>query len=265
MSASARSAAERRGAPGEARRVVLGIAGVVLFIAIWEIASRIALLNPTIFSSPGRIATAFVHQWQSGEFTSHLRVSLAEFAIAFALSMIVGVAIGVAMGLSRILEYTIDPFLWFLYSSPMIALYPLIVVWLGFGITTVIAVSFLLTVISVSVNTLAGVRSVEPQLVRAVRAFGGDQVAVVTKVILPASVPLVLAGARIGLGRALLGVVLGEMFSSNAGLGFRISYYAAQLDTSNVFVSLVTLIAIGVTTDRLCKWFESRLQRWRVA
>lgn len=265
MSASSHSGFGPSSPPHELRPIVLGITGVLLFFAIWELLSIYGVLNPTIVSSPQRIAAAFDHQWQSGEFLADLQVSLAEFAIGFALSMVIGVAIGLAMGLSRTLEYATDPFLWFLYSSPMIALYPLIVVWLGFGTTTVITVSFLLTVISVTVNTLAGVRTVEPQLVLAVRAFGGDRMAVVTKVILPASVPLVLAGARIGLGRALLGVVLGEMFSANAGLGFRISFYAAQLRTADVFVLLLALIVIGVVTDQLCKWIESHLLRWRVA
>ncbi len=243
--------------------LLLGTVGVIAFLGAWQLAADFGFLNPTIASSPGLIARAFLDQWRSGDLGADLRISMAEFSIGFALSLVVGVGLGVAMGMSRILEYAIDPFIWFLYSSPLIALYPVIVVWLGFGTTTVIAVSFLLTVVSVIVNTLAGVRSVEPMLVRAVRAFGGGRRAVITKVILPASVPLIAAGARIGLGRALLGVVLGEMFSSNAGLGFRISYYAGRLRTADVFVALLLLIAIGLATDKIFGAIETRLQRWR--
>jgi len=262
-------AARGRAQPGRRRsadrreRLVLGTLGVVALLVSWQLAADWGLLNPTIGSSPTLIARAFVAQWQSGDLLADLRVSMGEFAAGFLLALVVGVALGIAMGMSRMLEYAVDPFIWFLYSSPLIALYPVIVVWLGFGTTTVIAVSFLLTVVSIVVNTLAGVRSVEPTLIRAVRAFGGGRRAIITKVILPASVPLIAAGARIGLGRALLGVVLGEMFSSNAGLGFRISYYAGRLRTADVFVALLLLIAIGLVTDKIFKHIEARLQRWR--
>jgi NitT/TauT family transport system permease protein len=127
----------------------------------------------------------------------------------------------------------------------------------------VIAVTFLLSFVSIVVNTLAGVHSVEPQLVRAVLAFGGTRLDVVRKVILPAAVPLIIAGMRIGLGRALHGVVLGEMFSSNAGLGYRVTFYAAHLRTADVFVPLVILVVIGLVINQLGNALEARLQAWK--
>jgi NitT/TauT family transport system permease protein len=107
------------------------------------------------------------------------------------------------------------------------------------------------------------VHSVDAQLVRAVRAFGGRRIDVIFKVVLPAAVPLILAGVRIGPGRALHGVVLGEMFSSNAGLGYRISFYAAHLRTADVFVPLVILVVVGILLNQVCRMAEARLQAWR--
>ncbi len=244
-------------------QVVLGLVGTIGFLLLWEYAARIGVLNPVVVSNPTRITTAFLGQWQSGDLLGDLRVSLIEFVVGFGLSLVVGMALGIAMGLSRITEYAVDPFIWFLYASPLIAFYPLIIVWLGFGFTTVVAVTFLLSLVSIVVNTMAGVQSVDPQLVRAVRAFGGSRADVVMKVVLPAAVPLILAGVRIGLGRALHGVVLGEMFSSNAGLGYRISYYAAHLRTADVFVPLVILVVVGILLNQLCRSFEAKLQAWR--
>jgi ABC-type nitrate/sulfonate/bicarbonate transport system permease component len=235
----------------------------VLFLGLWEGMAQLGWINPVVLSSPSRIAVAFAGQWESGQFLADLRVSLSELAIGFALSLVVGVAVGIAMGLNRTTEYALDPFVWFLYSTPLVALYPLIVVWLGFGFATVLAITFMLTVIPIVVNTLAGVRSVDPSLVRAVRVFGGSRFDVVVKAVLPASLPLVLAGVRIGLGRALIGVVLGEMFSSNAGLGFRMTVYAAHLKTADVFVPLAAFVVIGVITTQLAILLESRLQSWR--
>lgn len=244
-------------------QVVLGLIGTVAFLLLWEYSARMGLLNPVVVSNPSRIAMAFLGQWQSGDLLGDLRVSLVEFIVGFGLSLIVGMALGIAMGLSRITEYAVDPFIWFLYASPLIAFYPLIIVWLGFGFTTVVAVTFLLSLVSIVVNTMAGVQSVDPQLVRAVRAFGGNRGDVVIKVVLPAAVPLILAGVRIGLGRALHGVVLGEMFSSNAGLGYRISYYAAHLRTADVFVPLVILVVVGILLNQVSRTCEAKLQAWR--
>jgi ABC-type nitrate/sulfonate/bicarbonate transport system permease component len=243
--------------------VLLGIAGLVAFGLVWEGAARVGWLNPVVVSSPGRIAVAFVGQAASGQFFGDLGVSLEELAVGFLLSVVVGVALGIAMGLHRDVEYALDPFVWFLYATPLIALYPLLVVWLGFGFVTVVTVAFLLTVVSIIVNTLAGVRSVDPVLIRAVRAFGGNRSAVIRKVILPASLPLIIAGIRIGLSRTLIGVVLGEMFSSNAGLGFRMAVYAARLRTADVFVPLIAFVVIGVVMTQLVGLFERRLQAWK--
>lgn len=241
----------------------LGLLGIVAFLTLWELVAQAGLLNPVVVSSPSRIAAAFAGQAGSGQLFGDFVVSFTELVIGFSLSLVVGVAVGVAMGLSRTTEYALDPFVWFLYSTPLIALYPLIVIWFGFGFTTVVAITFLLTVVPLAVNTLAGVRSVDPSLVRAVRAFGGTASDVVFKAVLPSSLPLVLAGVRIGLGRALIGVVLGEMFSANAGLGFRMTSYGAHLKTADVFVPLTIFIVIGVVLTQLTTLLEDRLLAWK--
>jgi NitT/TauT family transport system permease protein len=241
----------------------LGATGFAVLLLSWEFASRQGWLNPIIVSSPTAIASAFQRQLMSGALLSDLAVSSVEFAAGFGLALVVGLALGFTMGLSRVLEYAIDPFIWFLYSSPLIALYPLIVVWFGFGTATVIAITFLLTFVSIVVNAMAGVHSVDEQLVRAIRAFGGSRRDIVFKLIVPATVSHILAGARIGLGRALHGVVLGEMFGANAGLGFSIAYYAAQLKTAEVFVPLTVLVLIGIVLNQLSALLESRLLGWR--
>ena len=236
--------------------LVLGVAGLLLALAAWEAAARLGLLNPVIVSSPSLVAAAFARQWSSGDLAADAGTSLTELAVGFSLSAVVGVALGLAMGLSRRSEYALDPFVWFLYAAPVVAFYPVIIVISGFGFGTVIVITVLLSVVPIAINALAGVRSVDPVLVRAVRAFGGGRAAVIRTVILPASRPLVLAGLRIGLGRALIGVVLGEMFGANAGLGFRLTYYGARLATSDVFVPLVIVVLFGVAATQALRVLE---------
>jgi NitT/TauT family transport system permease protein len=246
-------------AAGRSRRgveqLVFGAIGLALFVVAWEFASQHGYLNPVIVSSPSQIAVSFLEQWRNGTILSDLSISMTEFAVGFVLALVFGVTLGFAMGLNRIFEYAVDPYIWFFYSCPLIAFYPLIVVWLGFGFTTVVAITFLLSFVSIVINTLAGVQSIDPQLVRAVRAFGGSDRDVAMKLLLPGAVPHILAGVR--------GVVLGEMFGSNDGLGFRLTYHAAQLQTSAVFVSLIILIVIGIVINEISGWLERRLLAWR--
>ena len=245
--------------------VILGVVGLALFVLLWELASRAGWINPVVLSSPSRIGEAFGRQWASGELPRDVQASGAEFALGFGLAVVVGVAVGVLMGLYQDAEYALDPFVWFFYAAPLVAFYPLLIIWLGFGFWTVVAITFLSTAIPIAVNTLAGIRSVDPLLVRAVRAFGGRAPDVIWKVLLPASLPLVLAGLRIGIGRALIGVVLGEMFSANVGLGFRMTFYGARLRTTDVLVPMVVIILFGVLATQVIRILETRLARWREA
>jgi len=115
-------------------KLILGILGLVLFLALWELAADAGLLNPVIVSSPSRVGSAFGGQWTSGQLLADLSVTMIEFVVGFGLSIVIGVVLGIAMGLSRLFEYMADPFVWFIYSAPLIALYPLLIVWLGLGI-----------------------------------------------------------------------------------------------------------------------------------
>jgi NitT/TauT family transport system permease protein len=242
---------------------LLGSAGLALFVGGWELVARWHWVDPIVLSSPSRVLAAVARQWNAGELPRDLAWTLTEFAVGFGLAAAVGMVLGILMGLYRTLEHALDPFVWTLYAAPLVALYPLFIVWFGFGFPTVVALTFVLTVTPITVNALAALRSVDPVLVRAVRAFGGRQRDVVLKVIVPASLPLALAGLRIGVGRALVGVVVGEMFGANAGLGFRMAFYAARLRTTDVLVAVVAIVAVGVLGTQTMRALEHRLARWR--
>lgn len=244
-------------------RLILGFIGTATLLVLWEVSARAAWLNPVVISSPSAIVAAFGQQISTGAIFKDLAVSAVEFAVGFGLALVVGVALGFAMGLSRTFEHAVDPFIWFLYSAPTIALYPILVVWFGFGFATVVAITFLLTFVSIAVNAMAGVHSVDEQLIRAIRVFGGTRRDIVFKLIFPATVAYILAGIRIGLGRALTGVTLGEMFGSHAGLGFSITYYASHLRTADVFVPLTVLVLSGLLLYRISSMIEKRLLAWR--
>jgi NitT/TauT family transport system permease protein len=239
--------------------LLLGAAGLGGLGLAWEGAARVGVIDAVVLASPGRVGTAVARQWRAGELPADLAVSAAEFVLAFSLAAIVGGALGLVMGLVRDAEYALDPFVWFLYSAPLVAFQPLLLVWLGFGFWTVVILAAALAAFPIAVNTLTGVRAADPVLLRVVRAFGGRRLDEIVKVILPAALPLVLAGLRLGAGRVLVGIVVGEMFSANAGLGFRLSFYGARLRAADTLAPLLGVVAIGIVATQAVRLVERRL------
>src|SRR5262245_56897518 len=243
--------------------LVLGIGSFAVILLVWESAVRLGWVNAFFVSQPSAIAAILAHAARDGELWHNVSVSFREFAIGYGLSVVVGILGGALAGRFRIVEYALDPFLWFLYSAPLIAFYPIFVLWFGLGAPTVIAITFLFSVTQIAANTLRGIQNVDLRLLRAARSFGATERDLLWKVILRASVPMVVAGLRLGVGRALMGVVVGELFGATAGLGHSISYYGALLITTDMIASLVVVIVVGVLCTQGLSAVEARFDSWR--
>ena len=243
--------------------MLLGIASFAVILLVWESVVRLGWANPFFISQPSAIAATLDHAARSGELWHNLAVSLREFAIGYGASVVVGILAGALAGRFRTVEYALDPFLWFLYSAPLVAFYPIFVLWFGLGVAAVIAITFLFSVTQIAANTLRGIQNVNPGLLRAARSFGASERDLLWKVVLPASVPMVVAGLRLGIGRALMGVVVGELFGATAGLGFSIAYYGALLKTTDMIASLVVVVVLGVVCTQGLSALEARFDSWR--
>lgn len=244
--------------------VVLGIASFAVILLAWESVVRLGWVNPFFVSQPSAVAASLSRAARSGELGHNLAVSFREFSIGYGLSVVVGILAGALAGRFRTVEYALDPFLWFLYSAPLIAFYPIFVLWFGLGVPTVIALTFLLSVPQIAASTLNGIQNVNPALIRAARSLGAAEGDLLWKVVLPASVPVIVAGLRLGIGRALMGVVVGELFGATAGLGYSISYYGALLKTTDMIASLVVIVVLGVLCTQGLSALEARFDSWRV-
>ena len=244
--------------------VVLGIASFAVILLAWESVVRLGWVNPFFVSQPSAVAASLSRAARSGELGHNLAGSFREFAIGYGLSVVVGILAGALAGRFRTVEYALDPFLWFLYSAPLIAFYPIFVLWFGLGVPTVIALTFLLSVPQIAASTLNGIQNVNPGLIRAARSLGAAEGDLLWKVVLPASVPVIVAGLRLGIGRALMGVVVGELFGATAGLGYSISYYGALLKTTDMIASLVVIVVLGVLCTQGLSALEARFDSWRV-
>jgi NitT/TauT family transport system permease protein len=242
---------------------LLGTMGLVAALAFWELGSRLRWADPVLISSPTLVGGALVEWAESGALWRDLGTSLWELTVAFGASAAVGIPLGVAMGWSKPTEYALDPFVWLLYSTPIVSFWPLFIIWLGIGSKSIIALAFLLSVVQIVINTMAGVRGIDPVLIRCARSFNARTLDLFFKFTVPGALLMIIAGLRLALGRALIGVVVGELFSSNAGLGFHISFYGARLRFADVFAGLFVVVLLGVGMSQAIRLLESRLVRWR--
>jgi NitT/TauT family transport system permease protein len=248
------------------RRLLLGGAAVVAFFAVWEaVLTWLVPLNPMFISKPSLIAKAFVALGESGRLIDDLLVSAQPFVIGFAAAVVVGVALGIVMGWRVRVGYALDPLLTALYASPLIALAPLIIIFFGVGVAGKAILIFALSVFPFIFNAYAGVKAVDPLLVNVVRSLGGRERDLYLKVIVPSVLPFIVAGARYGVGRALVGIIVGEFFAATAGIGYAIAKFGDLFALDRMFVCILTMMAIAVVFTEGIRWAERTAFPWRAA
>jgi NitT/TauT family transport system permease protein len=245
------------------RPLALGTFSFVFLAAMWQLLASTGVLNEFLTSSPARVVSAASGQISSGVLPRALGASLGELGIGFGMAVVVGIGLGLITGWHRSAEYAVDPFISLGYSAPFIALYPVFTVLFGLGRPTVIVTCFLLGVFPIIVNTSRGIKSVDPKLIQVARSFGARDRQTFTKVCIPAAVQPIMAGLRLGIGQSLLGVVIGELFAGNAGIGYSISYYGGLLKTDDMLVDVVVIGILGVLLTGAIGLIERRLESWR--
>jgi NitT/TauT family transport system permease protein len=242
-------------------RAAVSATSVALFVALWEIAPRLGIADPFFTSQPSRVLLAAIDVARSGTLLRDALVSLSEFATGFALALTIGVPLGLLLGTFRTLRYLIDPPVMALYATPQLAVLPILVVWLGIGMASKVAVVFIGAVIPIIVNTIAGVRQVDQPLVLAARSFCATQWDVFVRVILPASRPAVMLGVRLGLSRAVLAVVVGEMYVSQEGIGNEIMRLGSAFRVDQLLVYVLLVSAFGLAATDFVRRLEEKAAR----
>jgi ABC-type nitrate/sulfonate/bicarbonate transport system permease component len=234
---------------------------VVVVLSLWEIFGR--QVNPLFLSYPSAIARAFFQLLGAGEFERQALGSLQVFAVGLIAALILGIALGLLMGRYRLAEYILDPYVYALDATPRVALIPLLLLWFGLGTSSKIAIVFLSGLFPVLMNTFAGVRTVSAQLVDIGRAYGAREGKIFTTIILPAALPFVMAGVRLAVGRALIGIITAEMFTAVTGLGALLIRYSSALATDKFFVPVILLALLGVFLSSAVEKLQKRLAPWK--
>jgi ABC-type nitrate/sulfonate/bicarbonate transport system permease component len=242
---------------------ILGTVSVLAFLALWEASAAYQWVNPLFTSSPTRILLTGVEMFADGSIYRHIAVSGYEFVFGYGLALVIGVPLGILMGWYGRVNAVLEPFVSALYATPRIALLPLILIWLGIGVASKVAIVFLGAVFPILVNTITGVRTVEADFIKVARSFGGNDWQLFLTVALPSSVPMLLAGLRLGLGHALVGIVVGEMYGATEGLGYLIANAGARFQTDKVMVGIILIASAGVAMTELLRRIERRFECWR--
>jgi len=244
-------------------RLLLGITGVLLVLVPWELASRLGLVREVLASSPTLVVEQFVKEFERGTIWGHLWPSFQVFAIAYLVAAVVGIVLGLAAGWYRRASLITVPWLQILYAAPDLAFAPIFILWFGLGLTFKVWLVFFGVVIYVTLNTIAGVHATEERFLGVARTYGASRLMVFRSIVLPGSIPYIMAGLRIASGRAIVGVVGAEFVSAHEGLGFFISISGTTLQTSRVFVGIVLLAGFGILLNELLGRIERRYDAWR--
>lgn len=239
-------------------QVLLG----VTFIGLWEFASG-RLIDPFFISSPSAVWLKLVAWAESGILVLHLGYTLYATSVGFVIGACGGFGFGFVMGRSQFLSDVISPYITSLYCLPKIALAPLIIMWFGIGIGSKIAMSAIVVFFLVFLNTYSGVREVNVVHLNALRIMGAGEGRLLRYVVVPSAMSWVLAGLKVSVPYALIGTVVGELMSSNRGVGFLIAQASGIFDTPGVFAGLVLLAGVGVIVNSALNAFEAHVLRWK--
>lgn len=258
---------DQRSVAGSVRRLsVTWLPSVLAFVALigaWALTVRIGDIEPLLLPSPSDVLTSFGEVWEIGLLQDAFMHTMTALGIGLALGIPAGIILGLLIGASPRADLVAGPYMWGLFSTPDIALVPIVILWFGFGLETKVWMVFLAVTIPLALNCKDGVRTADDSLVRMAVANCANRRSLFTKVIIPSTLPSIATGVRNGIARGFVGVLVVEMTVGTDGLGREVMYAMRQFDTARMFVFVGVLLILAVVLISLSRRFESYASRWR--
>lgn len=237
----------------------LGLIVPLAAAVIWEATVALGVLDPILVSSPTRVIKAGIERIADGSIFVSTLHTLTSIVVAIVISVILGLIIGGLMGLLPVVDDTVNPLVILAYNAPLVAFYPLIIIIFGLTLKAIIFLAVLFAIIPVIINTVLAVNLVPPTLIRTARSFGGTWWERVRFVVIPGSVTVTFTGIRLAVGRAVVGVIVAEMFMGDAGLGYELVAASGVLNMSVVYVCIVAIGILGSALVFLAKFVEGKV------
>jgi NitT/TauT family transport system permease protein len=258
-----RQAAATRRARHRGQVVAIRIVSLAIVLSAWQIGGQ--QIDSVLFTTPTAVAAAAVQMVASGELWSYLWPSLVVLLVGLAISAVAGIAVGLVLARFWVMDVALDMYVTFLYSTPTVALVPLIVLWVGFEFTAKIVILFLFAFFPLVINTYQGVKHVDPRLLEVGRAFRCSERQLWTNIVLPAALPFIVTGLRLAVGRGLIGMVLADLYTAISGIGYLIVRSASTYRVDKMFVPIVVLGLLGIALTAVLRGAERKIAPWTAA
>ena len=238
------------------------LAAFVVVLAVWEAAGRAHMLNPLYAPSPSRVGAALVDLFSDGRIWPHLEATFSAALGGLALGIVVGIVLGVVAALVPFIAELLEPVMTVLNAIPRVILAPLFVIWLGIGLASKVALSFILVAVLIFFTVFTGIRQVDRRLIERVVTLGGDRWALVRHVYLPSVASWVLGNLKIAVGFAFTGACVGEFVAATEGLGYLLSFAQSTYNAALMFALILLILAVVLVIFGLAGRLEKHLLRW---
>jgi NitT/TauT family transport system permease protein len=261
--ARAQQVAAQRRRQKQLQTIAIRIVSLAIVLTLWQFVG--AGIDPVLFTTPTKVFSAAVTMIGSGELWTYLWPSLVVLGIGLTLAAVIGIVTGLLLARFWVLDVALGVYITFLYSTPSVALVPLIVLWAGFETTAKVVILFLFAFFPMAINTYQGVKNVDTKLVEVGRAFRCSETQLWTNIVLPGALPFIVTGLRLAVGRGLIGMVLADLYTAISGIGYLIVRTASTYQVDKMFVPIVTLGVLGVTLTALLRLLEIKVAPWTAA
>lgn len=245
-------------------KTMVTIMKIIIFfviVGLWELTTRLQIINPFIFSSPSRIAKIFLKMSRDGSIYEHCFITLLETAVSFSIIIVAGIGIAVLLWLWRGLSDVLEPYLIVLNSLPKSALAPMLIVWLGNNQKAIIVTAISVAVFGTILNIYTGFQETNKDQIRLIRTLGGGTFSILTKLVLPSSRKIIISNLKVNIGLCLVGVIIGEFLAARAGLGYLIIYGSQVFKMDLVAMSIVILCFISCILYKMIDMIEKRCSK----
>jgi ABC-type nitrate/sulfonate/bicarbonate transport system permease component len=251
------------GVQGRLGQRLTGVINLMAFLAAWQLVVVITQVNPILLPSPSAVVSQFFEAVELGLLWPAVTSSLKALVIGLAMALVAGVVVGLVIGASAWLDLLTAPYLWAFFATPRIALAPLIVLWLGVGLSAKIWLVFLSALLPVILSCKEGVQTVDESLVRAARSFGAGRLDLFRHVVIPFTLPFIANGVRNGIARGFVGLLIIEMTVGTGGIGTQVIRSMRTFNTARMFAFVAVLVVTALTLISLSRKLETRASRWR--
>ena len=232
---------------------------LILFIIIWQLLSNYKIINPFIFSSPKKVIECLISLHNANNLYNHIFITVYETFISFLLGTLLGILIASIMWWNKFLAKVIDPYLTVLNSLPKVALGPILIIWVGAGMQSIIVMALLISTIITIITVYQGFISVDPIKVKLMKTFKANKRQIYTKLILPATLPNIISCFKVNISMSLIGVIMGEFLVSKEGIGYLIMYGSQVFNLNLVISGIIILMIVSYLMYLIVVYIEKKL------